>query len=52
MSSAKIPAASNIICRHGNDILLIKRSAKAKSWPNFWAFPGGKVDDLELFREA
>lgn len=52
MSIAKIPAASNIICRHGNDILLIKRSTRAKSWPHFWAFPGGKVDDFEFFREA
>lgn len=52
MSIAKIPCASNVICRHGSDILLIKRSSRAKSWPNFWAFPGGKVDDLEFFREA
>jgi 8-oxo-dGTP pyrophosphatase MutT (NUDIX family) len=21
-------------------------------WPNFWAFPGGKVDANEFFREA
>ena len=52
MTRAFLPASSNIICRNGNDILLIKRSHKAKAWPNFWAFPGGKVDDFEFFREA
>lgn len=52
MKTAFIPASANIICRHGNDILFIQRSEKAKTWPNFWAFPWGKVDDNEFFREA
>lgn len=47
-----LPASANIICQHGNDILFIKRSSRAKTWPNFWAFPGGKVDAGEFFREA
>lgn len=30
----------------------MKRSDKTEVWPNHWAFPGGKVDNGELFREA
>jgi 8-oxo-dGTP diphosphatase len=30
----------------------MKRSDKTTVWPNFWAFPGGKVDENEFFREA
>ncbi len=30
----------------------MKRSNKTEVWPNFWAFPGGKLDNGELFREA
>ena len=37
---------------HGSHVLLIKRSNSTEVWPNFWAFPGGKVDANELFREA
>ncbi len=47
-----IPAAACLIIRHGSHILLQKRSDKVETWPNFWAFPGGKLDDGELFREA
>ncbi len=46
------PAGANIICVHGSDVLLIQRSGKTNMWPWYWAFPGGKVDDGELFREA
>ena len=52
MTTARIPASANVIFQHGKSILLIKRSIKAKAWPNFWAFPGGKVDDDEFFRET
>ena len=52
MSRTLIPAAANLIIRHGSHILLMKRSDKTEVWPNFWAFPGGKLDDGELFREA
>lgn len=46
------PAGAHIICIYGSDILLLKRSQKTNMWPGYWAFPGGKVDDGELFREA
>lgn len=52
MIAARIPASANIICKNGGDVLLIKRSPKTKTWPNFWAFPGGKVDEGEFFTEA
>ena len=52
MARTLIPAAANLIVQHGSHILLLKRSNTAIVWPNFWAFPGGKVDNNELFREA
>ncbi len=52
MARTLIPAAANLIIQHGSHILLMKRSDKTEVWPNHWAFPGGKVDDGELFREA
>lgn len=52
MATARIPASANVIFQHGSNILLIKRSSKAGAWPNFWAFPGGKVDNQEFFRET
>lgn len=52
MARTLIPAAANLIIRHGSHVLLQKRSDMVDSWPNFWAFPGGKLDDGELFREA
>ena len=30
----------------------MKRSEKTAVWPNFWAFPWGKVDENEMLREA
>ncbi len=52
MSRSLIPAAANLIVQHGSHVLLMKRSHKTKVWPNFWAFPWGKVDENELWREA
>lgn len=52
MTTARLPASANVIFSYGNSVLLIKRSSKTKAWPNFWAFPGGKVDDDEFFRES
>ena len=52
MARTLIPAAACLIIRHGSHVLLQKRSDKVESWPNFWAFPGGKVDDGEMMRHA
>jgi 8-oxo-dGTP diphosphatase len=52
MSRVLIPAAANLIITHGSHVLLMKRSEKTAVWPNFWAFPWGKVDENEFFREA
>lgn len=52
MTRTLVPTAANLICQHGSHVLLIKRSNKTTVWPNFWAFPWGKVEDNELFREA
>lgn len=52
MVHALLPAGANIVFRHGNDVLLIRRSSSVRTWPNFWAFPGGKVDNDEFFRET
>jgi 8-oxo-dGTP pyrophosphatase MutT (NUDIX family) len=45
------PAASVVLLRRGGkhgdrelEVLLLKRSAKAKFMPNVWVFPGGAVD--------
>ena len=52
MARTLIPAAACLIIQHGSHILLQKRSDKVDTWPNFWAFPGGKVDDGEMMRSA
>jgi 8-oxo-dGTP diphosphatase len=52
MSRTLLPAAAHIICEHGSHVLLIKRSLKTDPWPGYWAFPGGKLEDGELFREC
>lgn len=52
MTRVLVPAAANLIVKHGSHVLLMKRSEKTTVWPNFWAFPGGKVNENELFREA
>ena len=52
MSRTLLPASAHSICEHGSHILLIKRSLRADPWPGYWAFPGGKLEDGELFREC
>ncbi len=52
MSRTLLPAAAHIICEHGSHVLLIKRSLRADPWPWYWAFPGWKLEDGELFREC
>lgn len=52
MKHSLLPASAATMIFHGSDVLLIRRSEKVNTWPNFWAFPGGKVDDDEFFREA
>lgn len=47
-----LPVTANMVCRFGNDVLLIRRSQNARVWPNFWAFPGGKLEEGELLRET
>lgn len=52
MSRVLLPASAHIICEHGDHVLLIKRSMHIDTWPGYWAFPGGKVEDNEFFREC
>ena len=52
MTRTLLPASANIVCKHGSHILLIKRSKDTDTWPGYWAFPGGKIEDDELFREC
>lgn len=53
------PAASMILLRRGAghsssglEVLLVKRTPKARFMPNVWVFPGGAVDAFEPAREA
>jgi 8-oxo-dGTP pyrophosphatase MutT (NUDIX family) len=53
------PAASVVLLRRGGkhgdrelEVLLLKRSAKAKFMPNVWVFPGGAVDPGDGEEEA
>lgn len=50
MTRILLPASANLICKHGSHVLLIKRSKHVDTWPGYWAFPGGKIEDGELFR--
>lgn len=52
MSRTYLPASAHIICEHGDHVLLIKRSNHIDTWPGYWGFPGGKVEDDEFFRES
>ncbi|HWA53701.1 MAG TPA: NUDIX hydrolase [Solirubrobacterales bacterium] len=53
------PAASVVLLRRGGkhgdralEVLLLKRSERAKFMPNVWVFPGGAVDDGDGEDEA
>jgi 8-oxo-dGTP pyrophosphatase MutT (NUDIX family) len=53
------PAASVVLLRRGGkhsdralEVLLLKRTEKAKFMPNVWVFPGGAVDDGDGVDEA
>jgi 8-oxo-dGTP pyrophosphatase MutT (NUDIX family) len=53
------PAASVVLLRRGGkhgdrelEVLLLKRSEKAKFMPNVWVFPGGAVDAADGAGEA
>lgn len=52
MARTLLPASANLICKHGSHVLLIKRGKNIDTWPGYWAFPGGKIEDGELFREC
>ncbi|MDD3302896.1 MAG: NUDIX hydrolase [Candidatus Gracilibacteria bacterium] len=50
-------AASGLILRKDNDnekkqVLLIKRGSKTKAFPNYWSFPGGKLEEGETLFDA
>jgi 8-oxo-dGTP pyrophosphatase MutT (NUDIX family) len=53
------PAASVVLLRRGGkhsdrtlEVLLLKRTGRAKFMPNVWVFPGGAVDDADGIDEA
>jgi len=53
------PAASIVLLRRGGkhqdralEVLLLKRTERAKFMPNVWVFPGGAVDDSDGEDEA
>lgn len=53
------PAASVVLLRRGGkhadralEVLLLKRTEKARFMPNVWVFPGGAVDDADGEDEA
>ncbi len=50
MTDEPIPVVAGVIVR-GDRFLAARRSA-TMSWPGFWEFPGGKVEDGETLGEA
>jgi 8-oxo-dGTP pyrophosphatase MutT (NUDIX family) len=52
MSRFSLPISASAICRHGSHVLLLRRSKHTESWPLYWGFPGGKVENDEFFRET
>jgi 8-oxo-dGTP pyrophosphatase MutT (NUDIX family) len=59
MPSEPRPAASVVLLRRGGkhgdrelEVLLLKRSEKAKFMPGVWVFPGGAVDPADGAEEA
>jgi len=47
-----IEAACGIMYNKENKILVGKRLAKNKNYPNFWEFPGGKKEQNETIQEC
>lgn len=52
MARVLLPAAAHMVLCHGSHVLLLRRSRDIDTWPLYWAFPGGKIEDGELFREC
>lgn len=46
------PHFAGVILRHGSHIFLLQRNEFSKFWPNYWGFPGGKLESDEATFDA
>lgn len=52
MIDAPIREAVTAVLHHGDEIFLVRRNPALSSFPGYWAFPGGKVDEADAVRAA
>lgn len=47
MLESTIRQAVTAVLHHGDEIFMVRRNPALFSFPGYWAFPGGKVDDAD-----
>lgn len=48
----KKEAAVSIVLNNDKKVLILKRSSDASTFPGYWNFPGGRVEEGEPIKEA